>query len=145
MAFNIDGQFDLHVRALGLANQRLELLADNVANADTPNYKARDIDFRSAMQSAGQTTGQNGGPNPDLSGELAMTVTRAGHLPSAGGGPNTTNPLYRVPDQPSLDGNTVDSQKENAAIAETSVQYQATLTFLSARIRGLRDAITGGR
>jgi flagellar basal-body rod protein FlgB len=141
MAFNIDGLFDLHTRALGLANQRLELLADNVANADTPNYKARDIDFRSAMQSAGQ----NGGPNAGLGGELPMTTTRAGHLASAGGGPNTTNPLYRVPDQPSLDGNTVDSQKENAAIAETSVQYQATLTFLSGRIRGLRDAITGGR
>jgi flagellar basal-body rod protein FlgB len=137
MAFNIDRMFDLHTRALGLANQRLELLADNVANADTPNYKARDIDFRSAMQSAGEKNGPGA--------ELPMTTTRAGHLPSPGGGPNTTTPLYRVPDQPSLDGNTVDSQKESASIAETSVQYQATLTFLSARIRGLRDAITGGR
>ncbi len=141
MALNIDRLFDLHTRALGLANQRLELLADNVANADTPGYKARDIDFQSAMQSAGQS----GGSSSNLNGELPMTATRAGHLATAGGGPNTTTPLYRVPDQPSLDGNTVDSQKENAAIAETSVQYQATLTFLSARIRGLRDAITGGR
>jgi len=144
MAFSIDRQLDLHTRALGLANQRLELLADNVANADTPNYKARDIDFHAAMQSAGEKAG-NGGAISGPGGELPMTTTRAGHLPSTGGGPHTTNPLYRVPDQPSLDGNTVDSQKENAAIAETSVQYQATLTFLSARIRGLRDAITGGR
>jgi flagellar basal-body rod protein FlgB len=53
--------------------------------------------------------------------------------------------MYRVPDQPSLDGNTVDSQRENASIAETSVRYQASLTFLSAQIRSLRDAITGGR
>ena len=52
MPLDINAQFDLHTRALGLANQRLELLADNVANADTPNYKARDIDFRAAMQSA---------------------------------------------------------------------------------------------
>ena len=52
MALDINAQFDLHTRALGLANQRLELLADNVANADTPNYKARDIDFRAAMQNA---------------------------------------------------------------------------------------------
>lgn len=141
MALDINAQFDLHTRALGLANQRLELLADNVANADTPNYKARDIDFRAAMQSAGQVNGQSGG----IGGELAMTATRAAHLQSGGAGPNTTTPLYRVPEQPSLDGNTVDSQKENAAIAETSVRYQATLTFLSARIRGLRDAITGGR
>jgi flagellar basal-body rod protein FlgB len=120
-----------------LANQRLELLADNVANADTPNYKARDIDFRVAMQNAGQSG--------SLGGELPMTATRASHLQAGGAGANTTTPLYRVPEQPSLDGNTVDSQKENAAIAETSVRYQATLTFLNSRIRGLRDAITGGR
>lgn len=137
MALNINEQFDLHSRVLGLANQRLELLADNVANADTPNYKARDIDFRAAMANANQPGG--------LGGDLPMAATRAGHIQAGGAGPNTTNPLYRVPDQPSLDGNTVDSQKENAAIAETSVRYQATLTFLSSRIRGLRDAITGGR
>ena len=142
MALNINTQFDLHTRALGLANQRLELLADNVANADTPNYKARDIDFRAAMESAGQGGGQSGG---GLGGDLPMTTTRADHIQIAGAGPNTTTPLYRVPEQPSLDGNTVDSQKENAAIADTSVRYQATLTFLSSRIRELREAIGGGR
>ena len=139
MALNISEQFDLHSRALGLANQRLELLADNVANADTPGYKARDIDFRTAIASA------NGGPGSGLGGDLPMAATRSGHIQAGGGSPNTTTAMYRVPDQPSLDGNTVDSQKENAAIAETSVRYQATLTFLSSRIRGLRDAITGGR
>ena len=137
MALNNNDQFDLHSRELGLANQRLELLADNVANADTPNYKARDIDFRAAMANAGQPG--------TLGGDLPMAATRTGHIQAGGAGPNTTNPLYRMPDQPSLDGNTVDSQKENAAIAETAVRYQATLTFLSSRIRGLRDAITGGR
>jgi flagellar basal-body rod protein FlgB len=141
MALDINAQFDLHTRALGLANQRLELLADNVANADTPNYKARDIDFRVAMQNAGQ----NGGRNGNLDGDLPMAATRNNHLQVGGASANTTTPLYRVPEQPSLDGNTVDSQKENAAIAETSVRYQATLTFLNSRIRGLRDAITGGR
>ena len=142
MPLNINTQFDLHTRALGLANQRLELLADNVANADTPNYKARDIDFRTAMESAGQGGGQGGG---GLGGDLPLTATRADHIQIAGVGPNTTTPLYRVPEQPSLDGNTVDSQKENAAIADTSVRYQATLTFLSARIREMREAIGGGR
>ncbi len=134
MALDIYAQFDLHTRALGLANQRLELLADNVANTDTPNYKARDIDFSAAMQSAV-------GPG----GDVQMTATRAGHIQAGSAGANTTTPLYRVPEQPSLDGNTVDSQKENAAIAETAVRYQATLTFLSSRIRGMRDAFTGGR
>jgi flagellar basal-body rod protein FlgB len=145
MALDINAQFDLHTRALGLANQRLELLADNVANADTPNYKARDIDFRAAMQNAGAGSDQSGSRTGNLGGELTMTATRANHLQVGGAGVNTTTPLYRVPDQPSLDGNTVDSQKENAAIAETTVRYQATLTFLNSRIRGLRDAITGGR
>ena len=70
MALNINDQFDLHSRVLGLANQRLELLADNVANADTPNYKARDIDFRSAMASAGQPG--------TLGGDLPMAATRTG-------------------------------------------------------------------
>lgn len=133
MALNINTQLDLNARALGIANQRLELLADNVANADTPGYKARDIDFRTAMQSAG-------------SGDLDLKATSKGHMQLDGiAGPNTATPMYRVPDQPSLDGNTVDSQRENAAIAETSVRYQASLTFLSAQIRSLREAINGGR
>jgi flagellar basal-body rod protein FlgB len=134
MALDIYKNFDLNARALSVANQRLELLADNVANADTPGYKARDIDFRTAMQSAG-----NGG-------ELGLKATSSRHLMMSGvTGPNSATPMYRVPDQPSLDGNTVDSQRENAAIAETSVRYQASLTFLSAQIRSLRDAINGGR
>ncbi len=130
MALDINKTFDLHSRALGIAQQRLELLADNIANMDTPGYKARDVDFNMAMREAG--------------GELRLTATRTGHLGLANGA-NHTTPLYRQPDQPSLDGNTVDPQREYAAVGETSVRYQATLTFLSARFRGLRDAITGGR
>ena len=134
MALNINTQLDLNARALGIANQRLELLADNVANAVRPGYKARDIDFRTAMQSAGS------------GGDLGLKATSKGHMQLDGiAGPNTATPMYRVPDQPSLDGNTVDSQRENAAIAETSVRYQASLTFLSAQIRSLREAINGGR
>ena len=134
MALDIYKNFDLNARALSVANQRLELLADNVANADTPGYKARDIDFRTAMQSAA-----NGG-------ELGLDSTSNRHIqPNGAAGLNAATPMYRVPDQPSLDGNTVDSQRENASIAETSVRYQASLTFLSAQIRTMRDAINGGR
>lgn len=134
MALDIYKNLDLHARSLSIANQRLEVLADNVANADTPGYKARDIDFRTAMQSAGS------------GGDIGLKATSKGHMQLDGiAGPNTATPLYRVPDQPSLDGNTVDSQRENAAIAETSVRYQASLTFLSAQIRSLREAINGGR
>jgi flagellar basal-body rod protein FlgB len=123
---------DLHARSLGVANQRLELLADNVANADTPNYKARDLDFRAAMAGVA------------ADGDLPLAVTAGGHIAPAVTGSRGT-PLYRVPDQPSLDGNTVDPQRENAAFAETAVRYQTSLTFLQARIASLRNALTGGR
>jgi flagellar basal-body rod protein FlgB len=131
MALDINKVFDGHSRVLGLANQRMQLLADNIANADTPNYKAKDIDFLAAMQTANKQTVQ-------------LLATNPQHI-STTAGPNQVEAMYRVPDQPSLDGNTVDAQKENAAVAETAVRYQATLTFLNQRISGLRMAITGGR
>lgn len=130
MALEIFHRFDLHGRALQVHNQRLEVLAANVANADTPHYKAQDIDFRAAMQSAGD--------------ELAVRATNDRHL-SVGGGAGPATPRPRAADQPAVDGNTVDTQRENAAIAETAVRYQASLTFLSGHIRTLRDALTGGR
>ena len=132
MALDIDRVFTPHERVLKAASQRMELLAANIANADTPNYKARDIDFRTALQEAGQTQ------------QVTLAATRQGHIkgvPADG----SAEPLYRVPDQPSLDGNTVDAQRENAAIAETATRYQASLSFLDQRIRSLRTAITGGR
>lgn len=131
MPFDFDSQFAVHGRALSISSQRLQLLADNVANADTPHYKARDIDFKAAMNTASDAP-------------VALASTRSGHI-SAGTNENRAEVKYRVPDQPSLDGNTVDSQKESAAVAETAVRYQATLTFLNTRIRGIHLAITGGR
>jgi len=140
VAFDGVNSVQLLQRAMQVCTQNHTVIANNIANADTPNYKARDLDFRAAMANA------NGN---GFGGELPLASTgappRPGHIRLEGDSPNTTTPLYRVPEQPSLDGNTVDSQKENAAVAETSVRYQATLTFLSSRIRGLRDAITGGR
>jgi flagellar basal-body rod protein FlgB len=132
MPLDMYGMLDLHGRALGVAHQRLELLADNIANADTPGYKARDLDFRAAMSGA------------EAGGSLPLAATAPGHI-GAGGTAGRGTPLYRVPDQPSADGNTVDAQRENAAFAETAVRYQTSLTFLQARIAGLRAAITGGR
>ena len=122
--------FATHTRALGVAQQRLELLTGNLANADTPGYKARDLDFNAAMQAAG-------------GGELRLAASRPGHVIAGTGGP--AQAMYRVPEHASADGNTVDAQRESAAVAETSVRYQATLTFLNSRIQGLRNAITGGR
>jgi flagellar basal-body rod protein FlgB len=132
MPLDINNVFASHERVLTAASQRMELLAANIANADTPNYKARDIDFRSALQAA-------------EAGSVSLAATRPGHIQGAGAPGSRAEALYRVPDQPSLDGNTVDAQKESAAVAETATRYQASLTFLDQRIRGLRMAITGGR
>lgn len=131
MSLDINKYLATNTRALVMGNQRMELLASNMANSDTPGYKARDIDFKAAMQSAG-------------SQDLQQVTTRSGHI-RATAGPNQATAMYRVPVQPSLDGNTVDAQLESAAIAETSVRYQATLTFLNAQIGGIKLAITGRR
>lgn len=133
MPLDINQVFAPHERVLTAASQRMELLAANLANADTPNYKARDIDFRAALAAA------------DRQSTVTMAATARGHIQGAGAAGSRADALYRVPDQPTLDGNTVDAQKESAAIAETATRYQASLTFLDQRIRGLRMAITGGR
>ena len=141
MAVNLDSYLGVHARALTLEAQRTELLAANMANADTPNYKARDIDFKAALAAAGGDGGA--GSN----GALAMSSTSAAHLSSqsvdAADASLGANLKYRVPMAPSLDGNTVDTQLEQAAFAENSVRYQATLTFLNARLKELMTAIVG--
>jgi len=117
---------------LAVYSKRSGLLASNIANADTPGYKARDIDFRAALSRA--------------SGEqLALKTTRGNHIASAGNGTSGPEVLYRVPTQPSLDGNTVDSQQEKARFTENAIRYQSTLTFLGGKFSGLKLAIKGDR
>ena len=130
MALSFDKALGIHAEALQLRAKRLELLASNVANSDTPNYKARDIDFRAALSHAGQSQG------------VGMARTHPSHM-AAGGAAGAAEVQYRVPSQPSLDGNTVDPQLEQAAFVENAVQYQASLDFLNARFRGLRNALKG--
>jgi len=121
--------FGIHTQALALWQRRAEVLSTNLANADTPSYQARDIDFRAALGAAD-------------TGSLPLAATTPGHIDTAA--PNAAEALkYRVPTQPSLDGNTVDAESEQAAFAENSVRYQASLTFINAQIRQLRTAITG--
>ena len=130
MAFSIDKHFGVHAQAVQLRSQRTELLAANIANADTPGYKARDIDFESVMR---QTAGSGEG----------LRVTHVRHLTANGMSAGEATALYRIPTQPALDGNTVDVQQEQAAFAENAVRYQASLEFLSGRVRGLITAIKG--
>jgi len=154
MALNLDSYLGVHAQALTLEAQRTELLAANLANADTPNYKARDIDFKAALAAASGGSVTGGGSYG--SGTLPLATTDAVHLggqgadaaDAASGSSNLSSNLdsnlkYRVPMAPALDGNTVDTQLEQAAFAENSVRYQATLTFLNARLKELMTAIIG--
>jgi flagellar basal-body rod protein FlgB len=136
MPLNLDAYIGIHSQALKLRSQRTEVLATNLANADTPGYRARDIDFRSALAAAAHVNGLAGGSVP-------LSTTNAAHLGSATSAGATPELKYRTPLAPSLDGNTVDAQLEQAAFAENTVRYQATLTFLSSKFRGLMTAITG--
>jgi flagellar basal-body rod protein FlgB len=130
---DLNSYLGIHPAALRVRAQRTELLANNLANADTPKFKARDVDFRSVLAAAGSKDAP-----------MRMTATNAAHIGPAnaasGGAPELK---YRTPLAPSLDGNTVDVQLEQAAFAENSVRYQASLTFLSSKFRALMTAITG--
>jgi flagellar basal-body rod protein FlgB len=132
---DLDAHIGLHADALRIRSQRAELIANNLANADTPNFKARDVDFRAALAASGY-----GG----AAGGVSLSTTQGRHLGGAaavGGADGTLR--YRQPLAPSLDGNTVDVQVEQASFAENAVRYQATLTFINSRLRGLMTAITG--
>jgi flagellar basal-body rod protein FlgB len=139
MPLNLDQYIGVHAAALDVRARRGELIANNLANADTPGYQARDIDFRQAMaRAAGDKTSAT-----TLS--TTMVTTQAGHIGGAASANAATNPdlKYRTPLAPALDGNTVDAQIEQASFAENAVRYQATLTFLNSKFRGLLTAIMG--
>jgi flagellar basal-body rod protein FlgB len=134
MANSIDNFLGVHAQALTLESRRTQLLAANIANVDTPNYKARDLDFKAALANAA-STGTAG---------LTLRTSSSAHLQANAAGANDDPALlYRVPMAPALDGNTVDEQLEQAAFAENSVRYQATLTLLGGKLRSLMTAITG--
>ena len=126
-----DNVFGIHEQALLLHGQRLSVLANNLANADTPNFKARDIDFRAVLAGA------------DQQGSLSLATTAAGHIAIGDPTQPAAELMYRNPYQASLDGNTVEMPVEQAAFAENNVRYQASLTFINSRIAELQFAIAG--
>lgn len=122
--------FGIHEQALQVRNQRNELIASNIANADTPNYKARDLDFREVLkQQAVQP--------------VNLKATQAGHIQPAQGSVSPQFIKYRTVAQPSLDGNTVEVQQEMVRYATNSTQFEATMRFLSGKIQTLEKAIKG--
>lgn len=130
MPLSLNDALDLHAQALQLRARRAEVLASNLANADTPNYKARDVDFSAILGSV---------RNP----EANLKTTSPQHIPSVTSDPSGTELLYRQPLQPSLDGNTVETEVEQAQFADNAVQYQAIFTMLNGRIKNLLTAIRG--
>jgi flagellar basal-body rod protein FlgB len=136
MPLNLDQYVSVHATALDVRARRGELIANNLANADTPGYQARDIDFRQAMARASGETSTSG---------VTLSTTNSGHIGGNTSANAATNPdlKYRIPLAPALDGNTVDAQVEQASFAENAVRYQATLTFLNSKFRGLLTAILG--
>lgn len=125
MLFSLDKLFSVHTQVLAARSYRAEVLANNLSNVDTPNYKARDLDFRVAMDQAQQA----------FAVELAKS--HQNHLVNTSAPEMRSSLRYRVPLQPSLDGNTVDAQMEKANFTENAVRYQASLHFLSSEIAGL--------
>ncbi|MCK9985113.1 MAG: flagellar basal-body rod protein FlgB [Azoarcus sp.] len=133
MKTQLDSALQFHQTALNLQAQRQQMLASNIANADTPNYKARDIDFRSALKGA---LGERMGP-------LALASTSTRHLDVAAEMPFGAFVGYRREFQSSVDGNTVNMDAERAAFAENSVHYEASVTFINGLLRSMQTAISG--
>lgn len=134
MSLSLNKALGILPASVKLQDRRTELLASNLANADTPNYKSRDYDFRGVLaEIAG--VGQE-----DL---LDIVRTQPRHLPLPGAADADAVPemLYRIPAQPALDGNTVDPQLERAAFAENAMHYQSTLEFLTRRVSSIRAAL----
>lgn len=133
MSSRIDDALRFNHTALNLRAARQELIASNIANADTPNYKARDIDFASALQ------GALAGSSP----KLAMAATTGSHLNGSNPGVLGAPVMYRSAVQPSADGNTVDMDVERAQFADNALRYEASVKFISEDIKKILSAIQG--
>jgi flagellar basal-body rod protein FlgB len=142
MAINLDKLVGFHESALKIRTERMEVIAGNLANANTPGYKARDIDFNKAMQSAMRES--SGGSFSHASNGLVRTNER--HI----GGNSTSvaanfDMQYRVPTQPDTgDGNSVEVQAERNRFLDNGLRYQASLEFLNGKIKGMKKALSSG-
>ena len=134
MAISFDKAFGIHQYTIGARSARAEVLSANIANADTPGYKARDLDFSAALEQA-QSGMQSG---------FSLATSNERHISSTVSSGLSSTLKYRNPDQPhTSDGNSVGVQQERSAFLENGLEYQASLEFLNGRISGLLKAIKG--
>ena len=145
MFANITSGLDFHSKALVLRAERQRVIASNIANADTPGYVARDLNFKDAMNAATSGGLSASGRSTQGSGTNGMTNSR--HIPLSGGaiGPlgGATSLAYTAQTQPSLDGNSVDLDRERANFVDNSVRYEATLRFINGQSKTILSAIQG--
>jgi len=135
MSISFDKALGIHEKALDFRAQRAEVLANNIANADTPNYKARDLDFASVL-AAESDKQQNGG-------RFGLERTNSRHIEADGVALSDEALKYRTPMQPSIDQNTVDAQIEQSNYTENAIGFQASFTLLNSKFKGLVSALRG--
>lgn len=127
-SISFNNALKLHPNALQIRATRSEILANNLANSDTPNFKARDLDFLGML-------------NNQVQRSLSMNTTHKAHLPGAFNQDDRL--LYRNPYQPSIDGNTVDTQIEQGIFTKNALEYNTSFEFLNGKFQGLKRAIKG--
>ncbi len=132
MPISFERAFSIHDDAMIMRSRRSSVLASNIANADTPNYKARDVDFSAMFNQLDRRSGD----------VLSLAGTHSSHLQS-GSAALDQGLKYRNPLHASLDGNTVDSHVEQAKFSENALRYQTSFTFLNSRIQGIMAALRG--
>lgn len=139
MLNKLDAALSFHQNALRVRSQRQEVIAANIANADTPNYKARDIDFKSAMQQALGQSAQAGSVANGLNktSDLHLNATPSNNA----AGPN--EPLFRPIIQGSVDGNSVDMDVERNQFVDNGLRYEASLNMINGQIKKMLTAIQG--
>ncbi|HEY0905966.1 MAG TPA: flagellar basal body rod protein FlgB [Methylophilus sp.] len=139
MLNKLDAALNFHQTALRVRNERQELLASNIANADTPHYKARDIDFQSTFNAALQQTA-----SAAANASSGLQQTSSQHMAGSGGlGGSSGNALFRPIMQGSVDGNTVDMDVERNAYVDNGLRYEASLTMITGQIKKMLSAING--
>ena len=122
-----DAAFGIHEKALDLRAKRMEVISRNIANADTPGFKARDLDFKNVLN--------------NVQGVGAMRTTHSGHI--AQGGLGGAGMVYTIPFNTAVDGNTVEISVEHAKYGKAAAEYQATLRFIEGNISSVRKALRG--
>ncbi len=129
MGVSFDRTLSIHEQGLALRSQRAEVIAGNIANVDTPGYRAQDLDFSTVWQQQQE--------------QLSLSQTDTGHLSLNPGNQAGAVVYDRAPLQPSRDGNTVELGQEQAAFARNRMEYETSFTFLNMKVRGLERAING--